>query len=334
MSTMELTGPQKAALLLVQLGKERSAPILRSMADSEVEELMVEVARIDNVRAEVVQQVMTEFVSSISNRMRYGGGGIRVAKDMLEMGLGAERAKDIMSRIDAGGRPFEFLRSADPRQVMTFLHDEHPQTIALVLAHLTAEHAASLLAWLPLETQSDVAHRIAVMERPSPEVVRQVEEALELRLSNVGEHTTGEAIAGGVLPLVNILNRSNPTVGQAILERLEQADVDLADEVRRRMFVFEDIITLDDRTVQLVLREVDTKDLAVALKGTGADVRQKVMGNLSERAAGNLAEEIDLLGPVRLRDVEEARDNVVKVIRALEEAGQIVLSRSGDEFVE
>jgi flagellar motor switch protein FliG len=171
------------------------------------------------------------------------------------------------------------------------------------------------------------------MERPSPEVVRHVEEILEHKLSNFTE-AKGDSIAGGVLPLVNILNRSNPTTGQAILERLEEADIDLAEEVRRRMFVFEDVVTLDDRTVQLVLREVDTKDLAVALKGTGSDVRQKIMGNLSERAAGNLAEEIDLLGPVRLRDVEEARDNVVKVIRSLEEAGQIVLSRSGDEFVE
>src|SRR3954451_744822 len=328
-----LTGTQKAALLLVQLGKERSAPILRSMQEAEVEELMYEVARIDNVRAEVVQQVMTEFVTAISERMKFGGGGIRVARDMLEMGLGAEKANDILSRIDAGGRPFEFLRSADPRQVMTFLADEHPQTVALVLAHLTAEHAASLLAWLPLEVQSDVAHRIAVMERPSPEVVRQVEDELEQKLSNLTE-APGDSLAGGVMPLVNILNRSNPTTGQAILERLEQTDVDLADEVRRRMFVFEDIITLDDRTVQLVLREVDTKDLAVALKGTGADVRQKVMGNLSERAAGNLAEEIDLLGPVRLRDVEEARDNVVKVIRSLEEAGQIVMTRGVDEFVD
>src|SRR5439155_4111871 len=173
----------------------------------------------------------------------------------------------------------------------------------------------------------------AVMERPSPEVVRHVEEELERKLSNVTE-AAGESLAGGVMPLVNILNRSNPTTGQAILERLEQTDVDLADEVRRRMFVFEDVVTLDDRTVQLVLREVDTKHLAVALKGTPNEVRQKVMGNLSERAAGNLAEEIDLLGPVRLRDVEEARDNVVKVIRALEEAGQIVLARSADEFVE
>jgi flagellar motor switch protein FliG len=164
--------------------------------------------------------------------------------------------------------------------------------------------------------------------------VRNVEEVLANKLANYTEHSSGDTLAGGVVPLVNILNRSNPTTGMAILERLEQADIDLADEVRRRMFVFEDIVTLDDRTVQLVLREVDTKHLAVALKGTPNEVRPNVMGNLSERAAGNLAQALDLLGAVRLRDVEEARDNVVKVIRALEEAGQIVLSRNADEFVE
>ena len=328
-----LSGPQKAALLLVQLGKDRSAAILRSMQEPEIEELMTEVARLENVRSEVVQEVMTEFVQAIGERLRFGGGGLKVARDMLETGLGEARANDILSRIDAGGRPFEFLRTADPRQAMTFLANEHPQTVALVLAHLTAEHAASLLAWLPLDVQSDVAHRIAVMERPSPEVVRHVEQVLETKLAGL-EEGPGESTAGGVQPLVNILNRADPTSSQVLLTQLEQTDPDLADEIRRRMFIFQDIVKLDDRAVQLVLREVDTKDLALALKGTGADVRQKVMGNLSERAAGNLAEEIDLLGPVRLKDVEEARDNVVKVIRSLEESDQIVLTRGSDEFVE
>ena len=179
-----------------------------------------------------------------------------------------------------------------------------------------------------------IAITLLVVDLRVPDVVRNVEEVLANKLANYTEHSSGDTLAGGVVPLVNILNRSNPTTGMAILERLEQTDVDLADEVRRRMFVFEDIVSLDDRTVQLVLREVDTKDLALALKGMSDEVRRKVMGNLSERAAGNLAEEIDLLGPARLRDVEEARDGVVKVIRSLEEAGQIVLGRSADEFVE
>src|SRR3954447_4822947 len=195
---VQLSGPQKAALLLVQLGKDRSAAILRSMQEPEIEELMTEVARLDHVRAEVVQEVMTEFVQAIGERLRFGGGGMKVARDMLETGLGEIRANDILSRIDAGGRPFEFLRSNDPRQVMTFLANEHPQTVALVLAHLTAEHAASLLAWLPLDVQSDVAHRIAVMERPSPEVVRNVEEVLANKLANYTEHTSSDTLAGGV----------------------------------------------------------------------------------------------------------------------------------------
>ena len=238
-----------------------------------------------------------------------------------------------MARIDSQGRPFEALRTADPRQLLTFLIDEHPQTISLVLAHLGPDQAASLLAELPVELQGDVAHRIAVMERPSPEVVRHVEDVLQNKLAGLAEGP-GESIAGGVQPLVNILNRADPTSSQMLLTQLELTSPELADEVRRRMFIFQDIIKLDDRAVQLVMREVDAKDLALALKGTPAEVKDKVMSNLSERAAGNLAEEIDLLGPVRLKDVEEARDNVVKVIRALEESDQIVLTRGSDEFVE
>jgi flagellar motor switch protein FliG len=329
----QLTGPQKAALILVQLGTERAAPVLRTMSDEEVEELMTEVSRLEAVHDEVLKSVLTEFVEAASARMRGNKGGMSVARALLEQGLGADRAEEIMARIDGHGRPFECLRTADPRQLLTFLIDEHPQTIALVLAHLVPEQAASLLAELPAELQGDVAHRIAVMERPSPEVVRHVEEVLERKLAALAEGP-GESSAGGVQPLVNILNRSDPTSGQVILNQLELNNPDLADEIRRRMFVFQDIVKLDDRGVQLVLREVDAKDLALALKGTGPEVKTKVMSNLSERAAGNLAEEIDLLGPVRLKDVEAARDNVVKVIRSLEESDQIVLTRGSDEFVE
>jgi len=331
--TSTLTGPQKAALILVQLGTERAAPVLRAMNDEEVEELMTEVSRLEAVHDEVLKSVLTEFVEAASARIRGNKGGFSVARALLEQGLGSERAEEIMARIDGAGRPFEALRDADPRQLLTFLIDEHPQTISLVLAHLGPEQAAALLAELPVELQGEVAHRIAVMERPSTEVVRHVEEALHNKLAGLAEGP-GEAIAGGVQPLVNILNRADPTSSQMLLNQLEITNPELADEVRRRMFIFQDIIKLDDRAVQLVLREVDAKDLALALKGTAAEVKSKVMSNLSERAAGNLAEEIDLLGPVRLKDVEEARDNVVKVIRSLEESDQIVLTRGTDEFVE
>ena len=333
MSSTTLSGPQKAALILVQLGTERAAPVLRSMSDEEVEELMLEVSRLDAVHDEVLKSVLTEFVAAASARIRGNRGGTSVARSLLEQGLGIDRADEIMARIENQGRPFEALRNADTRQLLTFLIDEHPQTIALVLAHLSPEQAATLLANLPVDLQGGVAHRIATMERPSPEVVRHVEKVLQSKLAAL-EEGPGEATAGGVQPLVNILNRADPTSSQVLLTQLEQNDPDLADEIRRRMFIFQDIVKLDDRAVQLVLREVDAKDLALALKGTGADVKQKVMSNLSERAAGNLAEEIDLLGPARLKDVEEARDNVVKVIRSLEESDQIVLTRGSDEFVE
>src|SRR4051794_26737995 len=328
-----LTGPQKAALILLQLGRERSAPVLRQMSDDEVEELMIEVSRLDGVHDEVMQEVMTEFVRSATARLRGGKGGKNVARAMLEEGLGKERADEILARIESRGRPFEFLRDADQRQVMAFLTSEHPQTIALVLAHLTSEHAASLLAGLPHELQGDVAHRIAVMDSPTNDVVRHVEDVLEHRLAGLSE-TPGDSVTGGVQPLVDILNRADPASGAAILESLDNTDPELADEIRRRMFVFSDIVKLDDRAVQLLLREVDTKDLAMALKGTTDLVRQKVLGNLSERAAANLTEEIGFLGPVRLRDVEDARDRIVKVIRSLEEGDQIVVSRGSDEFVE
>ncbi|MDQ1397849.1 MAG: flagellar motor switch protein FliG, partial [Acidimicrobiaceae bacterium] len=271
----QLTGPQKAALILVQLGTERAAPVLRTMSDEEVEELMTEVSRLEAVHDEVLKSVLTEFVEAASARMRGNKGGMSVARALLEQGLGADRAEEIMARIDGHGRPFECLRTADPRQLLTFLIDEHPQTIALVLAHLVPEQAASLLAELPAELQGDVAHRIAVMERPSPEVVRHVEEVLERKLAALAEGP-GESSAGGVQPLVNILNRSDPTSGQVILNQLELNNPDLADEIRRRMFVFQDIVKLDDRGVQLVLREVDAKDLAVALKGTAPEVKSKV----------------------------------------------------------
>src|SRR5438067_8752343 len=240
MSTNTLTGPQKAALILVQLGSERAAPVLRAMSEEEVEELMLEVARLDAVHDEVLKSVLTEFVEAASARIRGNRGGVSIARALLEQGLGHDRADEIMSRIDGHGRPFEALRTADARQLLTFLIDEHPQTIALVLAHLAPEQSASLLAELPVELQGAVAHRIAVMERPSPEVVRHVEEVLQRRLAALAEGP-GESIAGGVQPLVNILNRSDPTSSQVLLTQLDQTNPELADEVRRRMFVFADI---------------------------------------------------------------------------------------------
>ena len=231
------------------------------------------------------------------------------------------------------GQPFEFLQYADARQIVGLLNGEHPQTIALVMAHLRAEHASQIMTGLPPDVQAEVAHRIALMERASPDVVAVVAETLQRKASAVLTPTETSAI-GGVQPLVEIINRADPTTEKAILEGLEQRDKDLAEEVRSRMFVFADITMLEDRAIQLVLRGVEMSSLATALKGADDEVKERILANLSERARENLVEEIDLLGPVRMSTVEESRASVVQAIRQLEETGQIVIRREGeDEYV-
>ncbi len=332
---LELTGVQKVAVLLMQMDKERSAAVLRQMREAEVADIMAEVAQLHRVELEAAQSVLMEFHHLASARAHVANGGLGVARELLVASLGEQKADEILSRLTAviQRAPFEFVRKADPRQVLQFLQDEHPQTIALVLAHMFPDHAAMVLSGLPETLQRDVARRVATMDSSSPEAIEHVEAILERKLSSVLQATDMSA-AGGVQALVDILNRSDRGTERLILEALEYDDVDLADEVRQLMFVFEDIGQLDDRSVQLVLRQVDAKDLAVALKGVRPDVREKILRNMSERAAQNLAEEIDLLGPVRIKAVEEAQASVVRIIRALEEAGQIVLTRGADEYVD
>ncbi len=331
----ELTGAQKAAVLLVQLGKEKSAAVLKSLRESEVEEVLSEIARMGGVPTETVDAVFEEFQTMSSARRYYAQGGMDFAREVLEATLGGDRAKELLDRMKASlvEMPFEFLRRADARQVLSFLQDEHPQTVALVLAHMRSDQAAIVLSGMPDDLQADVAHRVAVMETTSPDVVRRVEAILERKLSSVLQSSDSSA-AGGLKPLVDIINHADRATERLILEGLERRDPALAEEVRSQMFMFEDITTLDDRSVQLVLRSVDSKELATALKGVSSDVRGKIMANVSERAAANLADEIDLLGAVRLSTVEEAQAKIIATIRSLEESGQILLSRGDrDEFV-
>lgn len=334
-ATETMSGLRKAAVLLLQMDKDDSARVLSRMRDAEVEELSAEIVRLQAVDSDVAEGVLEEFHELVSARRFGGEGGLAVAREMLVASLGADRAGVIMGRLSAAvlNMPFQFLHEADPRQVLSFLADEHPQTIALVLAHLTAEQATTILAGLQPALQADVAHRIGVMERTSPDIVRQVEAQLQPKLSSLVSPSDASSV-GGLQPLVDIVNRADRGTEKLILEGLEGRDKALADEVRSRLFMFEDIVSLDDRAVQLVLRQVETADLATALKGVRDDVRDKITRNLSERAAENLVEEIDLLGPVRLRQVEESQAKVVQVIRLLEEQGQIVVRRgSNDEFV-
>jgi flagellar motor switch protein FliG len=278
---------------------------------------------------------MNEFHELATARRYITEGGVDFARGMLEESLGTQKAHAILDRlaVSVTEAPFEFLRRADPRQVLTYLQEEHPQTISLVLAHMAPEQAAMVLSALPEEMQSDIALRIATMDRTSPEVVRQVEQVLERKLSSVLQAQDVSQAAGGVQALVDLLSRSDRATEKLILGELEKRDAELADQVRSQMFVFEDIVNLDDRSVQLVLRDVDVKELAVALKGVRSDVRDKILKNMSERAAANLSEEVELLGPTRMKAVNDAQAGVVKVIRQLEESGQLVLSRGGEEMV-
>jgi flagellar motor switch protein FliG len=328
----QITPLRKAAILLIQLGRDAASKVLAMLPESLVEELTAEIMRMRDVSRDDAATVLDEAHSHLTADDRVGRGGLDLAKQLLMQSLGADRADEIMERLGASlaDLPFENLRRADARQLLTFLGDEHPQTIALVLAHLAPQQSAIILSGCNQALQADIAHRIAVMERTSPDIIRIVERELDRRMSTVIGAQELSSV-GGVTPLVAIINRADRSTERMILEGLETVDRELAEQVRAQMFIFEDITTLDDKAIQLVLRNVESGDLALALKGVSAAVREKIMRNLSTRAAENLAEEIELLGPKRLSEVEESQAKVVTEIRALEQAGQITIMRGNDE---
>jgi flagellar motor switch protein FliG len=328
----EMPGLRKAAVFLAQMSREEAGVILAQLRPREVESITRELMRLGSVEPEDVDEVLEEFHDLMTAQRFVGRGGVEFARDILAAGLGEDKAGDILSRLNVVYTevPFASLRNADVRQLVTFLKDEHPQVIALVLAHLSAAQSAEVLSGFPPDQQAEVAHRIATMDRTSPEMVRLVEEELQRRMGSILANQDMSTV-GGVETLVEIINRSPRPTERSILEWLDGADPELAEQVRSQMFVFEDIVTIDDRSLQLVLREVESNELATALKGVRPDVRDKIQRNLSERAAENLAEEIELLGPVRTRTVEEAQAKVVAVIRTLEEQGVLTISRGGDD---
>jgi flagellar motor switch protein FliG len=331
----ELPGLRKAAVFLAQMSKEEAGVLLAKLRPREVESLTRELMRLGSVELADVDHVLNEFHGMMTAQHFIGRGGVDFAREILAAGLGEDKAEGILSRLNVVYTevPFASLRNADVRQLVTFLKDEHSQIIALVLAHLTAAQSAEVLSGFAPELQAEVAHRIATMDRTSPEMVRLVEEELGRRMGSLLAHQDMTTV-GGVETLVEIINRSPRPTERSILEWLDNTDPELAEQVRSQMFVFEDIVTIDDRSLQQVLREVEANDLATALKGVRPDVRDKVVRNLSERAAENLSEEIELLGPVRTRTVEEAQAKVVSIIRSLEESGVLTLTRGqDDEFV-
>jgi flagellar motor switch protein FliG len=328
----DMSARQKAAVLVLALGRDESARVLAQLDEQELEELSIEIARMGNVPAEVTGAVLEEFTKIMTDGSSGTRGGLDAARDLLSASVGMDRASSITDRISANfvQVPFSFLQALDHRQIVSFLSDEHPQTIALVLAHLPSSLASFVLAGLGRDLQADVAHRIAVMDRTSPELIREVELSLERRLSSLGVASDLSTV-GGLRPLVDIINRADRATERMILDGLEELDPALAEKVRAQMFMFEDIVDLEDRSIQLVLRQVQTADLANALKGVSEQVRAKVMQNMSERAALNLADEISVLGKVRVNVVEEAQAAVVRVIRQLEESGEILVGRGDDD---
>ncbi len=329
-------GIRKSAVLLIQLGRERAAGVLSQLSEAEVEAITAEIAHLEMISATERDSVLEEFRDLMVARAHISQGGLDFARQLLMESLGEDRADEIIDRLTAASvqMPFQFLRAADPTQLRSFIADEHPQVIALVLAHMTADKASLVLAGLEPDRQADVAHRIAVMDRTSPEIVRSVESILERKLSSMLQ-PMDQSKVGGLDPLVNIINRADRSTERQIVEGLESLDPALADMVRSRMFMFEDVVTLDDRSVQQVLRQVDTAQLSFALKGVPDPVRDKILSNMSERAAATLLEEVELLGQVRLSQVEEAQQSVIRTIRQLEEEGQIMVRRGGDdEFVD
>lgn len=333
-SSSDISGIQKAAILLISLGPERSASIFKHLKEEEIETMTLEIANTRSISPATKDQVLDEFYEICLAQQYIAEGGIAYAKDLLEKALGADKARHVIGKLTASlqVRPFEFVRKTDASQLLNFIQDEHPQTIALILSYLSPGQASTIISSLGPDKQADVAKRIAQMDRTSPDVIKEVEKVLERKLASlVNQDYT---IVGGVDSIVEILNTVDRGTEKHIMETLEIEEPELADEIRRKMFVFEDIFNLDDKSIQRVLREVDNNELAVALKGSNEEVQNVIFNNLSKRLAAMIKEDMEYMGPVRLKDVEEAQQKIVNIIRKLEDSSEIIISRGGgDEII-
>lgn len=328
-----LTGRQKAAILLISLGPELSANIFKHLEEDDIEQLTMEIANLRQVAPQLQEEVLSEFAQLLQAQEYITLGGINYARQVLEAALGEAKAQEIIGRLTASlqVRPFDFARKTDPGQLANFIQNEHPQTIALILAYLDPAQAGIILSSLPPDKQVEVTRRLATMNHTLPEVLFEVEGVLEKKLSSFVSQEYTEA--GGLESAVDVLNRVDRGTERTIMEGLQDMDEELADEIKKRMFVFEDLVTLDNRAIQLVLREVDNRELSLALKMASSEVAQKIYQNMSKRASEILQEDLQYLGPVRLRDVEEAQQKIVNVVRRLEEAGEVVIARGGEERI-
>ena len=330
----KLTGLQKSAILLIALGPEKSATIFKHLKEDEIEELTLEIANTRSITPQVKDSVVDEFYQICLAQQYIAEGGIGYAKELLEKALGSEAALQVIGKLTSSlqVKPFEFVRKAEASQLLNFIQDEHPQTIALILSYMSASQASQIISGLPQERQADVAKRVALMDRTSPDVIKEVEKILESKLASlVNQDYT---IVGGVDQVVEILNSVDRRTEKHIMETLEIEEPELADEIRKKMFVFEDILLLDDKAIQRVLRDVENSDLALALKGSNEQVQNAIFNNLSKRLAAMIKEDMEFMGPVRMKDVEEAQQKIVNLIRKLEDSGEIIISRGGgDEII-
>jgi flagellar motor switch protein FliG len=327
----ELTARRKAAILCVALGPEGASKIFRHLPEELVEKLTIEMVRTRDISPEQAQQVQREAIEGAIAHGYIADGGLNYARDVLTRSLGERRAADILDRLATyiETTPFEFLRLTPPDQIYAFLRNEHPQTTALVIANLpTSELAAKVMELVPTDEQADIALRIALMSRTAPDVVKEVARVMQDKLDMVMQ--SEYSAAGGVGSLADILNKSDRATERNILTHLGEKDPELADAVRSLLFVFEDLLKLDDRTIQMVLKEVDSKDLALALRGSSVDVKERILGNMSTRAAETLREEMEFMPPQRRKVIEEAQTKIVAIVRRLEESGAIFVARGGD----
>lgn len=329
----QYTGKQKAAIFLITLGPEVAAEIFKHLREDEIETLTFEMAKLDKITPEDKEAVLLEFNEMMMAQEFITTGGIDYAREVLEKALGTQKAIDIINRLTSSlqTRPFDFIRRQDPQHLLNFIQNEHPQTIALILCYMDPNKASQILSNLPHNIQADVAKRVALMERVSPDILREVERVLERKLSALSSEDFTSA--GGIDAIVEILNNVDRATEKTIIEALEDDDPELAEEIKKRMFVFEDIVLLEDRYIQRVLREVDTQDLARALKQVDPDVQEKIFKNMSKRAATLLKEDMEYMGPIRLKDVEEAQQKIVNIIRKLEEQGEIIVARGGEDEI-
>ncbi|CEI84301.1 MULTISPECIES: flagellar motor switch protein FliG [Oceanobacillus] len=328
-----LTGRQKAAILLISLGPDVSAQVYKYLSEEEIEKLSLDISSVKKVDSNLKEDILNQFHQIAVAQDYISQGGIGYAKTVLEKAFGKQEASSIINRLTSSlqVRPFDFARKADPQQVLNYIQGEHPQTIALILSYLDAEQSGQILSALPKNVQAEVASRIATMDSTSPEIISQIEQVLEKNISS--SMTEDYTQTGGIQTVVEVLNGVDRSTERTILEALESQDPDLAEEIKKRMFVFEDIVTLDNRAIQRVIREVDNDDLRLSLKVASNEVKDIVFQNMSERMVTTFKEEMEFMGPVRLKDVEEAQTRIVNVIRGLEEKGEIVVARGGGDDI-